>query len=139
MKIYYAMSISGEHSESSEDINVKLIEYLKNYGEVLTELFANPAYKNIGETHLTDKEIHDRDMDWLLSSDLIVAEVSNKSFGVGYEIGRAVENNKKILCLRKKSKKRLSAMISGCDKLILKEYADLEDAKKEINIYMNSF
>ena len=132
------MSISGEHSESSEDINVKLIEYLKNYGEVLTELFADPEYENTGETHLTDKEIHDRDMNWLLSSDLLVAEVSNTSFGVGYEIGRAVENNKKILCLRKKSNKRLSAMISGCDKLTLREYKDIEVAKREINDFINS-
>ena len=29
----------------------------------------------------------------------LVAEVTQPSLGVGYEIGRAIENNKKILCL----------------------------------------
>ena len=29
----------------------------------------------------------------------MVAEVTQPSLGVGYEIGRAMENNKKILCL----------------------------------------
>jgi len=29
----------------------------------------------------------------------VVAEVTQPSLGVGYEIGRAIEKNKKILCL----------------------------------------
>ena len=133
MKIYYAMSISGEHNSGSDKINIALIDYLKNFGEVLTEHFSNPALPGKGETKLSDKEIHDRDLNWLLSADVVVAEVSNISLGVGYEIGRAVENSKKILCIRKKSPKRLSAMISGCYELILKEYLSIEDAKTYIN------
>ena len=133
MKIYYATSISGEQNSDSDKINTEFIKYLKSFGEVLTEHFSNPDIKGKGETELTNKAIHDRDMNWLLSADVIVAEVSNISLGVGYEIGRAVEHNKKILCLRKKSPKRLSAMISGCENLILKEYSEIEEAKKHIN------
>jgi 2'-deoxynucleoside 5'-phosphate N-hydrolase len=137
MKIYYAMSISGEHSDNSEEINNEFIEHLKKYGEVLTEHFANPLYKTVGEKHISDKQIHDRDMNWLLSADVIVAEVSNISFGVGYEIGRAVENKKKILCLRKKCDSRLSAMISGCEGLTLKEYSTIEEGKKHISDFIS--
>jgi 2'-deoxynucleoside 5'-phosphate N-hydrolase len=133
MKIYYAMSISGEQNTDSDKVNTALIEFLKNFGEVLTEHFSNPALTGIGETKLSDKEIHDRDISWLLSADAIIAEVSNISLGVGYEIGRAVENNKKILCIRKESPKRLSAMISGCDKLTFKEYSSIEVAKTFIS------
>jgi 2'-deoxynucleoside 5'-phosphate N-hydrolase len=136
MKIYYAMSISGQQNPESDKINTALIEYLKNFGEVLTEHFSNTALIGVGESKLTNKEIHDRDLNWLLSADVIVAEVSNASLGVGYEIGRAVEHNKKILCLRKKSDRRLSAMISGCDKLTLKEYYTLDDAKNIINKFL---
>ncbi len=138
MKIYYAMSISGAHRNESEEINLQLIEHLKGYGEVLTEHFANPFYKKVGETRISDKQIHDRDLAWLLSADLIVAEVSNISFGVGYEIGRAVENKKKILCLRKKSPERLSAMISGCENLTLRIYNSVEDAKNHINEFIKN-
>jgi len=130
MKIYYATSISGEQTEDSEKTNTILIDYLKYFGEVLTEHFSNPEIKGKGETELSNKAIHDRDISWLLSADVIIAEVSNASLGVGYEIGRAVEHNKKILCLRKKSNNRLSAMISGCKKLTLKEYNTLGEAKK---------
>lgn len=137
MKIYYAMSISGEQNPESDKINTGLIKYLKEFGEVLTEHFSNPALVGTGETKLSNKEIHDRDMSWLLSADAVVAEVSNVSLGVGYELGRAVENKKRILCIRKKSPKRLSAMISGCEDLILKEYSSPEEAKTFIKEFFN--
>jgi 2'-deoxynucleoside 5'-phosphate N-hydrolase len=135
MKIYFATSISGEQNVDSEETNIALINYLKNFGEVLTEHFSNPEFKGKGETELSNKAIHDRDLNWLLSADIIVAEASNISLGVGYEIGRAVEHNKRILCLRKKSEKRLSAMISGCNSLMLKEYSDIEEAKNTIKYF----
>jgi len=129
------MSISGNQSEGSEEANKAFIETLKKYGEVLTEHFSNPSLIGIGESKLTNKGIHDRDMEWLLSADVIVAEVSNASLGVGYEIGRAVENGKKILCLRRKQKGRLSAMISGCERLELREYENLDDGILFIDEY----
>ena len=72
-----------------------------------------------GKEHEDDKYIHDRDMAWLEKSEgwccacmeyagrrvsiigyaVIVAEVTQPSLGVGYEIGRAVDLNKTILCL----------------------------------------
>ena len=46
-----------------------------------------------------DRAIHDRDIRLLGEADSVVAEVTIPSHGVGYEIGRAVDMNKKILCL----------------------------------------
>ncbi len=133
MKIYFATSIRGEQKDGSEKVNKELIDYLKIFGEVLTEHFSNPEIKGKGEIELSNKAIHDRDIDWLLSADVIIAEVSNVSLGVGYEIGRAVEHNKKILCIRKKSGIPVSAMISGCDSLSLNEYETIDEAKKFIH------
>ena len=48
---------------------------------------------------LSDQEIHDRDLQWIIESDMLVAEVTIPSLGVGYEIGRAIEMGKPILCL----------------------------------------
>ena len=77
-----------------------------------------------------DYFIHDRDMKWLIDSDLIIAEVTNPSLGVGYEIGRALEYDKKIICLyRKDSPSRLSAMISGSKLIQVLEYKDFNDLK----------
>lgn len=77
-----------------------------------------------------DRFIHDRDVDWLRQSDgdywlliwpwavsagvwpltflcsVIVAEVTQPSLGVGYELGRAVAMKKQILCLFRPSSGR---------------------------------
>jgi len=44
---------------------------------------------------------------------MIVAEVTNPSFGVGYELGVAESKKKRIICFfRNDSNRKLSAMIS---------------------------
>lgn len=66
------------------------------------------------ETAAGDRFIHERDLAWLQQADVVVAEVTQPSLGVGYELGRAVALNKQILCLfRPQSGRVLSAMIRG--------------------------
>ena len=131
MKIYFAGSISGGRADIA--LYQQIIEYLKNYGEVLTEFIGDSKLSSEGEEKLNDKFIHDRDLDWLLSADVLVAEITTPSLGVGYEIGRALENGKKILCLyRNLEGKRVSAMIKGASGLLAKEYLDFEDIKRII-------
>uniref|UniRef100_A0A4W2F8K6 2'-deoxynucleoside 5'-phosphate N-hydrolase 1 n=1 Tax=Bos indicus x Bos taurus TaxID=30522 RepID=A0A4W2F8K6_BOBOX len=45
------------------------------------------------------KLIHDWDLAWLQQADVVVAEVTQPSLGVGYELGRAVALHKPVLCL----------------------------------------
>lgn len=135
MKIYYATSISGAQAKNSDKINRELIDYLKKFGEVLTEHLAYPDIRIKGEPKISNEEIHDRDMRWLLSADFIVAEVSSTSLGVGYELGRALEHNKKILCLCSKKIKRLSAMITGNGKMKVNFYSSTDEAKEIIRNY----
>jgi len=134
MKIYFAGSITGGREDSG--IYKEIISKLSQYGEVLTEHIGLSKLSDKGETDMSDKFIHDRDIDWLMQSDVIVADVSVTSLGVGYEIGRAVENNKRVICLyRKQDSKRLSAMISGSDKVetyYYKSISDIEELFAEI-------
>lgn len=63
----------------------------------------------------------------------IVAEVTQPSLGVGYEIAKAEEMGKLILCLYRPSNERsLSAMISGnkYKNLIIKYYKTEGDVEK---------
>lgn len=136
MKIYFAGSIRGGREDAA--LYLQIIEYLKSFGEVLTEHVGDPGLTQAGDDGPTDKYIHDRDMKWLNSSDVIVAEVTSVSMGVGYEIGRAVETGKKVLCLyRPDSGKYLSAMIGGCDTLTMANYTTLEEAKSIIKNFIN--
>jgi len=135
MKIYFAGSIRGGRDDTQ--LYLEIIEYLKNFGEVLTEHIGDDSISSYGESSMSDSDIHNRDMDWLIDSDIIVAEVTNPSLGVGYEIGRAIEYNKEVICLyRESDQKRLSAMISGTDKVTNITYSNLDDLKPLINQYL---
>ena len=60
--------------------------------------------------------MHDRDVALLTMCDVLVAEVTHPSLGVGYEIGRAVELGKPVLCLyRPLPRKKLSGLLRGMD------------------------
>ncbi|HLC52006.1 MAG TPA: nucleoside 2-deoxyribosyltransferase [Candidatus Nanoarchaeia archaeon] len=134
MKIYFAASIRGGRDDG--EIYLKLIEHLKKYGPVLTEHIADSSLTARGENKFSDEEIYIRDLDWLKSADVVIAEVTNPSFGVGYELGRAEILGKPILCLfRDKTDRRLSAMISGNSRLIVKKYAQINEALKHIDSF----
>ena len=51
------------------------------------------------EKNLNDAEILERDMQWLSQAHIVVAEVTQPSLGVGFEIARAITLNKPVLCL----------------------------------------
>lgn len=124
MKIYFSGSIRGGRGDA--DLYREIIEELRNYGTVLTE---HIGYESI-EEELDDREIHKRDMEWLTCSEIVIAEVTNPSLGVGYEIGRAVEMNKRIVCCyREVPGKRLSAMITGSDALECRSYRGLDELR----------
>ena len=60
--------------------------------------------------NLKDEIIYQRDIAMVKDCDILIAEVTNPSLGVGYEIGYAEKLNKKIVCLCEKNA-NLSAMI----------------------------
>ncbi|XP_069033273.1 5-hydroxymethyl-dUMP N-hydrolase [Embiotoca jacksoni] len=128
MKVYFCGSIRG----GRDDVNVyrRIVNKLQSYGSVLTEHVSSPELTERGEnaTATGDRAIHDRDVDWLQQADVIVAEVTQPSLGVGYELGRAVDMKKKIFCLfRPSSGRTLSAMIRGAadgDRVVVSDYSD---------------
>lgn len=136
MKIYFAGSIRGGREDAA--LYQQIIDYLKTFGEVLTEHIGDPLLTSLGDDGPTDKYIHDRDLAWLQSSNVLVAEVTTVSMGVGYEIGRAVESGKKVLCLfRPDAGKNLSAMIAGCEDLELVNYAEFKEVKVVISRFLD--
>ena len=135
MKIYFAGSIRGGRND--REIYQALIEYLRSFGEVLTEHVADAQVSEQGERNIPDAEIFQKDMRWLAEADRVVAEVSAPSLGVGYEIGRAEAMGKKILCLFNPSCGRvLSAMLSGNPSLTVQNYSDLQEAESLISAFL---
>ncbi|XP_005389812.1 PREDICTED: 2'-deoxynucleoside 5'-phosphate N-hydrolase 1 isoform X2 [Chinchilla lanigera] len=111
--LYFCGSIRGGRQDQA--LYARIVSRLRRFGTVLTEHVAAAGLAENGEELPgADKFIHDRDLAWLQQADTVVAEVTQPSLGVGYELGRAVALNKPVLCLfRPLSGRVLSAMIRG--------------------------
>ncbi len=133
MKVYFAGSITGGRDD--QEIYLEIINYLKEKKmNVLTEHLADKNLSSYGETKLTSKEIFKRDVEWIKDADLLIAEVTQVSLGVGYEIGFAESLEKKIICLyREKEGERLSAMIDGNENVKIIKYKELKDLNEKLN------
>lgn len=132
MKIYFAGAIRGGRQDAA--LYHEIVRLLGQHGEVLTEHVADSALGVLGQDS-GDQNIHKRDLEWLMVSDYLVAEVTTPSLGVGYEIARATQWGKPVLCLYRPEKGRsLSAMIAGCEAVTVREYrepAELKDILEE--------
>ena len=124
-QIYFAGAIRGGRNDQA--LYLEIIARLKKYGQVLTEHIGDPSLSSAGED-CSNQQIHDRDLAWLKNADYLVAEVTTPSLGVGYEIGKATEWGKSVLCLFRSQEGRvLSAMIAGCGQVMVREYRTAED------------
>ena len=136
MKIYFAGSIRSGRDDWY--LYREIISLLAPYGDVLTEHIGNPELSITGED-LPDKDIYDRDLDWLKSCDHLVAEVTRPSLGVGFEIGKATEWGKRVLCLfRPLITPVPSAMIAGCEGVMLQPYENIDELRSFFAIHFSS-
>ena len=137
MKIYFAGAIRGGREDAQ--LYEKVIAYLKEKGQVLTEHIGSTDLGWEGETSSKDEEIYNRDIKWLQSTDIVVAEVTTPSLGVGYELGIAEKLNIPVLCLYRPDKgNRLSAMISGNAIFTCRKYTVFIEVQKGIDDFIQS-
>ena len=122
LKVYFACSIRGGGDTSSYEAIVDAIKH--SNAECLSEVFVGDAINTQGSP-MPDTDIYKRDTSWIQECDLVIAEVTNPSLGVGYEIAYAEQLNKPILALYKLGT-NLSAMISGNPQITTKDY-DTQD------------
>ena len=135
MKIYFAGAIRGGRKDAQ--LYENLIAYLEGKGQVLTEHVGSPGLDNKGEITRKDEDIYNRDIEWLQSADIVVAEVTTPSLGVGYELGIADKLKIPVLCLYRPIKgKRLSAMINGNEEFQCRAYQGFDEAKTHINNFL---
>ena len=136
MKIYFAGSIRSGRQDAA--LYYGIVQQLKAYGEVFTEHVGDTELGVLGQD-IGDRKIHDRDLGWLKESDYLIAEVTTPSLGVGYEIGKATEWGKPVLCLYRPAEGRsISAMISGSNAVTLKEYQSPTELKEIFEQFLQS-
>lgn len=109
-KIYFAGSIRGGRVDA--DLYRRMIEYMQKTDTVLTEHVGSP-HLNLMEQGKRDVEIYDQDTAWLRESDMVIAECTCPSLGVGYELAYAERFGKPCHIFYDRSKTQLSAMLTG--------------------------
>ena len=109
-KIYFAGSIRGGRIDA--ELYGRLIKHMQKDNIVLTEHIGSP-HLNLMEQGKRDIDIYDQDTAWLRESDIVIAECTCPSLGVGYEMAYAEKLGKPCHIFYDKSKTQLSAMLTG--------------------------
>lgn len=136
MKIYFACSIRGGGDTSNYETIVNAIK--ATGAEVISEIFVHDAI-NFGGSPLPVDQIYQRDIGMINECDAIIAEVTNPSLGVGYELAYAEKLNKPTLCLFNTfSAKKLSAMVVGNEYFVVKNYSTELEIAEHITQFISS-
>lgn len=138
--IYFACAITAgrEYADRYQTI----IDAIKaGGGAVLSELFADQSIdpgKGTAQAS-TPHGIWKTDLSWIKQASGIIAEVSQPSFGVGYEIAKAHEWNIPVLALyNPQPGKKLSSMIVGSPNVTVFEYQRIDEVSSEIARFIQS-
>lgn len=134
MRIYFAGSMSGGRQQAH--LYPHFIEELGNHGEVLTEFVGHQGFTRLGERDATPQAIYQRDVEFISQCDVLVADVTVPSLGVGVETALAAGQGKPVLALYQPGKgRKLSAMIAGNPGVTVMEYQSLEEALAAIGSF----
>lgn len=129
-KIYFAGSIRGGRIDA--DLYARIIGYMQNKSVVLTEHIGNP-HLNLMEQGKKDIDIYEQDTAWLRESDIVIAECTCPSLGVGYELAYAEKLGKPCHIFYDRSKTQLSAMLTGNRYFTVHPYEAEDEIYKILN------
>ncbi len=136
MKIYFACSITeGREYEKKYQA---ITQFLLDGGHEVPTAHLAESNTLEHEHAIIPEDIYARDVNWILSSDILLAEVSVPSHGVGYEIGYALNTGKHVLCLHHESR-AASKMITGNPHplLTINAYENISQAFKKTHSFVN--
>ena len=116
MKIYLACTVRGDRGGLG--IARALADAVECMGHtVLTRhLLADDV--EAAEGSMTERAVYERDIKWLEASDVLIAEASGSSYGVGFEVGyvlgRSTQTHQRVLLLYDATRRsQVSRLIAG--------------------------
>ena len=130
-KIYFAGSIRGGRVDAA--LYQRLICYIKETDIVLTEHIGKMKMSLKAQTKAIDTHIYERDTEWLRGCDMVVAECTCPSLGVGYELAYAEAHNIPVYIFYDKSKSNISAMLNGNSYFTIIPYEAEEEIYPELD------
>ena len=130
-KIYFAGSIRG--GRSLADLYKRIIEHIKLSDIVLTEHIGCKDINLLEKGRKQDSVIYDQDTAWLRESDMVIAECTNPSLGVGYELAYAETHQIPCHIFYDKGVTELSAMLTGNPYFQIHPYQNEEELFSKID------
>jgi hypothetical protein len=116
LKIYLACTVRGDRGAIAGLRT--LVAALEADGHAVLTKHLLDDNVDTAESRLTEREVYERDIEWLEACDLLVADASGSSFGVGFEVGyvlgRSDNFRQRVLLLYRADRQPfISRLISG--------------------------
>ena len=137
MNLYFACSITG--GRAFEAVYQAITRALLEDGhEVPTAYLADSGVKAL-EMIVSPRQVYARDMAWIRACDVLIAEVSTPSHGVGYEVAFALSLGKPVLCCYQEGLP-ISKMITGNShsNLHLATYKNVGEAVQAVRAFLTN-
>jgi nucleoside 2-deoxyribosyltransferase len=136
-EVFFSCSMRGGFGRVAQEELRKIPDIIEELGMVVISRHQTSERFVENESRLTDKEIHDRDYRWLKDADMVIAEITNPSLGVGAEIADAVNLGIPVLCVYKSDYEHLiSAYIRGKAGVMCRAYSDHDELKEVIREFV---
>jgi 2'-deoxynucleoside 5'-phosphate N-hydrolase len=135
MNVYFSCAITGGRSD--QQVYQAIVNHLTTSGhEVPTAHLAGTGVL-VMEQSIPAEDVFRRDDAWVRGCDVLIAEVSTPSHGVGYELALALSLGKPALCLYREGT-RVSKMIIGNTNPLIRvtPYHSIEQALKVVNTFL---
>jgi len=110
MNIYFACSITG--GRELEPVYQAIVNFLLREGHTVPTAHLADSDVKLYEASIQPSEVYGRDTAWIRDCDVLIAEVSTPSHGVGYEVGYALGLGKPVLCVHRAGRP-VSKMLTG--------------------------
>lgn len=125
MKIYFAGSIRGGREDAA--LYQRAISFINETDTVLTEQVGDLSRSILEQGRDKDSLIYEQDTNWLRECDMVIAECSHPSLGVGYELAYAEKLNKPVHIFYRPKDTQLSAMLTGDPYFHIHPYSNDEE------------
>lgn len=124
MKVYLAVPLLHNRNKV---LTKDIFKIIKNMG---CEIVSDWILLDDPNPNLDAKGIYERDSKAISSCDVLIAEVSEPSIGVGMEIMLAYSYGKKIICIHKNTK--ISNILKGMPRVCILSYANTSDLSEKL-------
>jgi nucleoside 2-deoxyribosyltransferase len=136
MTIYLACTVRGDRGAVAG--LRALVAALESAGHTILTKHLLDDNVDGAESALTERAVYERDIEWLEACDVLIADASGSSFGVGFEVGYVLGRSDRtdqrvVLLYRADRRDRISRLIAGnahprCRTLAYREADDLTRA-----------